>query len=223
MPDVLDRGPGGYDSSPQESWLPDLRALKLAHKVASHPWVYDRIQSAVGVSQVYAKLAPHLLSAPDNALVPDIGGGTGSLKRYCSPRHRYVCLDIEWEKLQGFRGKFSEGDGIWGDATRLPIAHRSVDTAICMFVAHHLNDDLLPTMLSEVDRTLRPGGRVILVDPVMDPQRMAGRILWKLDRGSFPRTVSTLRRTMQQRFAIEHWDEFAVWHHYVLGIGRKHQ
>jgi len=28
MPDVLDSGLGGYDSSPKESRLPDLRALK---------------------------------------------------------------------------------------------------------------------------------------------------------------------------------------------------
>jgi ubiquinone/menaquinone biosynthesis C-methylase UbiE len=197
--------------------------LTLAHKVASHPWVYDRIQNAVGVSQVYAKLAPHLRNAPENALVLDIGGGTGSVKSHCSPHHRYVCLDIEWEKLQGFRGKFPQGDGIWGDATRLPIADGTVDTAICMFVAHHLNDGLLPTMLSEVERMLRPGGRLILLDPVLDKQRIAGRILWKLDRGSFPRSASVLTRIMEQRFALEHWDEFAVWHRYVLGIGRKRQ
>jgi len=78
-------------------------------------------------------------------------------------------------------------------------------------------------MLSEVDRPLQPGGRVILVDPVLDDERVAGRMLWKLDRGSFPRTASNLRRIMEQRFAFEHWDEFAVWHGYVLGIGRKRQ
>lgn len=195
--------------------------LKLAHRLASHPWVYDRIQNAAGVSEVYAKLAPHLRNGPANTLVLDVGGGTGSLKNYCSPGDRYVCLDIEWEKLTGFRGKFPQGQAIWGDATHLPIAAGSVDTAICMFIAHHLSDDLLPLMLNELERTLRTGGRVILLDPVLDRERLAGRILWSLDRGSFPRSSSVLARLLEQRFALEHWDEFAVWHRYVLGIGRK--
>jgi len=197
--------------------------LTLAHKIASHPWVYDQIQNAVGVSRVYAKLAPHLRNAPENALVLDVGGGTGSLKSYCSPEHRYVCLDIEWKRLERFRGKFPQGQAIWGDATGMPIATSSVDTAICMFISHHLNDDLLLTMLSEVERTLRPGGRLILVDPVLDDQRVAGRMLWKLDRGSFPRTASVLKRIMEQRFALEYSEEFAVWHGYVLGVGRKRE
>jgi SAM-dependent methyltransferase len=130
-------------------------------------------------------------------------------------------VDIEWEKLQGFRGKFPEGDGIWGDATRLPIATGSVDTAICMFIAHHLNNDHLLGMLNELERALRPGGRLILVDPVLDQQRIAGRILWKLDRGSFPRTAAALTEILKQRFALEYLEEFAVWHGYVLGVGRK--
>jgi ubiquinone/menaquinone biosynthesis C-methylase UbiE len=197
--------------------------LELAHRIASHPWVYDKIQRAAGVSRVYAKLAPLLLSGSENQLVLDIGGGTGTLKNHCSPSHRYVCLDIEWKKLQGFRGKFPKGLGIWGDAANLPISSGSVDTVICMFVAHHLDDELLPRVLSEVERTLRAGGRVILLDPVMDMRRIAGRILWKLDRGSFPRTPAILKSVLEQRFALVHWDQFAVWHGYILGVGRKRE
>jgi SAM-dependent methyltransferase len=197
--------------------------LKLVHEFASLPWVYDRIQQAVGVKKVYAKLAPHLGAGREQELVLDIGGGTGSLKIHCAPSQRYVCLDIEWPKLQGFRAKFPEESGILGDATCLPIASGSVDTAICMFVAHHLDDELLRKMFSEVERTLRPGGRLLLLDPILDVGRIAGRILWKLDRGSFPRTPAILKRALEQRFALEHWSEFAVWHKYVLGIVRKRE
>lgn len=193
--------------------------LELAHQIASRPWVYDRIQQAAGVNQVYRKLAPHLRDA--RGLVLDVGGGTGSLRAHCPPSQRYVCLDIEWKKLQGFRSKFPQGSGVFGDATCMPIAGGSVDTAICMFIAHHLPGELLLKMFSEVERTLRAGGRLILLDPVLTDQTIAGRILWKLDRGSFPRTGGLLRQVAEQRFALVHWDEFAIWHTYVLGIFKK--
>jgi ubiquinone/menaquinone biosynthesis C-methylase UbiE len=195
--------------------------LKVAHRIASHPWVYDKIQKTVGVNKVYARLEPVLQRAGAGDLVLDIGGGTGTLKNHCAADTRYVCLDIEWDKLEGFRSKFPHGNGIWGDATSMPISSGSVDTAICMFVAHHLDDELLPKMLGEVQRTLRPGGRVILLDPIFDRKRTAGRILWKLDRGSFPRTPSILKEILSKRFDLEHWDQFAVWHGYILGVGRK--
>ena len=194
--------------------------LKLIHSIARRPAIYDLIQRTVGVRHVYARLEP-VLQGGDSGLVLDIGGGTGTLRNYCSAADRYVCLDLEWDKLEGLRAKFPQGDAIQGDAVRLPISSGSVDTAICMFVAHHLDNELFPRMLGEVSRVLRPGGRLILLDPVFDRKRLAGRMLWRLDRGSFPRTSTVLKQALEERFALRHWDQFAVWHGYVLGVGSK--
>ena len=60
---------------------------------------------------------------------------------------------------------------------------------------------------------------MILLDAVLNKQRLAGRILWKLDRGSFPRAEEDLRKRLEDRFKVIHWDKFAIYHEYVFGIG----
>jgi len=66
---------------------------------------------------------------------------------------------------------------------------------------------------------LRAGGHVILLDAVINRQRLAGRMLWRLDRGSYPRTEEDLREKLESRFKIIHWEKFAIYHEYVFGIG----
>jgi ubiquinone/menaquinone biosynthesis C-methylase UbiE len=195
--------------------------LRLIHHVASYAWIYDRIQRAVGVDKLYAKLQVRLNGDSAPARLLDVGGGTGTLKKICPPACQYICLDIEEEKLKGFRRKWPTGQAIWGDATCMPIASESLDAVICMMVAHHLSDDLLPKMLNEVRRILRPGGRFLLLDPVYDKKRLPGRILWRLDRGSFPRTPGILRPLVEQHFELIHRDQFSIYHSYFFAIGRK--
>jgi hypothetical protein len=44
-------------------------------------------------------------------------------------------------------------------------------------------------------------------------------MLWKLDRGSYPRPEEELHEKLEHRFKIIHWEKFAIYHEYVLGIG----
>jgi hypothetical protein len=53
----------------------------------------------------------------------------------------------------------------------------------------------------------------------MARDRVVGRILWRLDRGSYPRTAETLRRVFSQHVKIAHWERFAIHHEYVFGVG----
>src|SRR5437588_124954 len=71
-------------------------------------------------------------------------------------------------------------------------------------------------------RVLRPSGRLILTDAVWADDRRIGKLLWKYDRGSHPRTAEVLRQTIDEHLDIRHWEHFAVWHEYILCVAVPH-
>jgi ubiquinone/menaquinone biosynthesis C-methylase UbiE len=190
----------------------------LLHRLASHPWVYDRIQTIVGHNQVLERLSKEIAPIRPNVVV-DMGGGTGNVCSLLPADCRYICLDLEMAKLAGFRIKVSGGLAVMGDATAMPITDGCVDMVICKSVSHHLTDSALEQALDESRRVLRSGGHLVLFDAIFNPRRTPGRILWRLDRGSHPRTEDELRCNLSDRFKIIHWEKFAIYHEYVFGIG----
>ncbi len=191
---------------------------KLLHRLAARPWVYDQIQTIAGLELVLDRMS-HELTPLCPKVVVDIGGGTGTVRSLFAADCRYVCLDLELPKLKGFRLKTPTGMAVLGDATSMPIVDGGTDMVICKSLTHHLTDPMLDRALDESRRVLRLGGHMILLDAVLNKQRVAGRILWKLDRGSFPRAEEDLRKRLEDRFKVIHWDKFAVYHEYVFGIG----
>lgn len=192
--------------------------LSLLHELASYPWVYDQIQRAAGVRQVHARMSRQLPTEGADYVV-DVGGGTGAMRAIWPAGSRYVCLDIEMPKLRGFRAKVEDGLALQSDATRMPIADGCAGSVVCMAVAHHLTDGMLADVLRESARVLRPGGRVFFLDPVFAQSRRIGRMIWRLDRGSYPRTADTLRRVFSEHFQVAHWEQFAIYHEYVFAVG----
>jgi ubiquinone/menaquinone biosynthesis C-methylase UbiE len=199
---------------------PTATIIKVLHEMAAHPWVYDRIQTFAGQKQSVERMSRYTAAIPAETVV-DVGGGTGAWRRLWSAGCRYICLDIEMPKLKGFRSKVPDGFAVHSDATRMPIATGSADVVMCMAVMHHLTDSMLDQVLEEALRVLRIGGQLILLDPVLNRERRLGRILWRLDRGSHPRTAEQLREMLEARFKILYWEKYAIYHEYVLGIGAR--
>jgi ubiquinone/menaquinone biosynthesis C-methylase UbiE len=190
----------------------------LLHRVVARPWVYDLAQTLVGANTVRRRLAARIDPLRDARLVLDIGGGTGSIAEFWSESSRYICLDIDPLKLQGFIAKNPTGTALLADATRIPIADGTVDVVLCTNVTHHLTDPLFDRMISECARVLKPEGKLILSDAIWAPQRRAGRLIWRYDRGSFPRTAEVLRDAISKYLSIEQWDQFAIWHEYIISV-----
>jgi ubiquinone/menaquinone biosynthesis C-methylase UbiE len=197
---------------------PTTAIIETFQKMAAHPWVYDRIQTLAGQGQNLDRISRQTAAMRVETVV-DVGGGTGASRKLWPVGCRYVCLDIEMPKLKGFRSKVPSGLAVLSDATRMSIATESADVVMCMAVAHHLTDPMLDQVFEEALRVLRVGGRLILLDPVLNRELLMGRILWRLDRGSYPRTAEELREKMEGRFKIVHWEKFAIYHEYVFGIG----
>lgn len=197
---------------------PIAATIEMLHQIAAHPWVYDRIQNFAGQKENLDRIARNVDVQGAEAIV-DVGGGTGASRTIWPASCRYICLDIELPKLRGFLSRVPGGLAVLSDATRMPIATASVDVVMCMAVVHHLADAMLDQVLEEALRVLKVGGQLILLDPVLNRKRVAGRILWRLDRGSYPRTAEELRIKFEGEFQIVHWETFAIYHEYVFGIG----
>ncbi|SRR6266849_4062360 len=192
--------------------------IEFGHKIAAHPWIYDQIQTLAGQKQSLERISRQTAALHPETVV-DVGGGTGLWRTLWPAGCRYVCLDIEMPKLRGFRSKVPAGLAVLSDATRMCIASGSADVVMCVALMHHLTDMMIDQVFEESLRIVRSGGQLVLLDPVLNRERWAGRILWRLDRGSYPRTEEDLRKKLESRFKIIHWEKFAIYHEYILGIG----
>jgi ubiquinone/menaquinone biosynthesis C-methylase UbiE len=192
--------------------------IEILHKIAAQPWIYDRIQTLAGRERVFQRMLRLTSTIPAKTVV-DLGGGTGAWRKLWPTDCRYICLDIELPKLRGFRSKVPSGLAVLSDATRMCIASGSVDVMLCVAVAHHLTDKMLDQVLDETLRVLPVGGQLVLLDAVYNRGIWVGRTLWALDRGAHPRTAEELRKKVEDKFRIAHWEKFAIYHEYVLGIG----
>jgi len=103
--------------------------------------------------------------------VLDIACGTGIqllANRRRFPRMRLVGLDLHEGMLRAARAKGGEIEWLQGDAAKLPFSDATFDYVSCQFCFHHFADKA--SVLSEVERVLRPGGRFVMLNMV--PWRM---------------------------------------------------
>jgi ubiquinone/menaquinone biosynthesis C-methylase UbiE len=111
--------------------------------------------------------------------LPDIVGprvlelsfGTGHLLSRYAHRYQTWAIDYNWRMAQVAREKLPAGpDGTQPPAARLlladveglPFADRCFDTVLCTMAFTGYPDG--PAAMVEIDRVLRPGGRLLLVD-----------------------------------------------------------
>jgi SAM-dependent methyltransferase len=194
--------------------------IEVLHRLASHPLVYDCLQRFVGQKVNLDKISAYTKTMHPCSIV-DVGGGTGAARELWPVGSRYVCMDIEMPKLRLFRAKNPNGFALLSDATGMSIATESMDVVLFMCFVHHLTDEMFDQAFKEARRVLRVGGRLIFLDAILKHERRIGRILWKLDRGSYPRTAETLHEKLGANFKIIHWEQYAIYHEYAFGIGER--
>jgi len=110
------------------------------------------------------------------AIVLEVGPGTGyfsvEASRMIGPGGRLLCLDIQRLMLAELSGHLRDAgvinaDLLLGDATRLPLADDSVDSAYLVAVFGEVPDR--PQALWELRRVLRRGGVLSITETLTDP------------------------------------------------------
>ena len=191
------------------------------HRLVALPWIYDTVQFIVGSPLVFRRLVPILQKLAPRAVIVDLGGGTGLVRRFCPLRCKYICVDMDLKKLHEHRRRHAQGLLIVGDVTRAPIKTLSVDATLCTNMSHHLGDEALIGLVRESRRILKDSGFLLFVDAIWNPARLVGRLLWKYDRGANPRTSETLYSTLSGSLRVVEQQRIAVYHEYALFVGTK--
>ena len=146
----------------------------------------------------------------------DIGAGTGALEAYLPRSSRYIWVDNDTEKLRGYLSR-GGGMAVLGSALDLGLAPKSVEQALCIAVAHHLADRELSRAFRGIARVVRH--RLIFLDP-LDCPRLMSRMLWSIDRGSFPRSAEVLRKFLAESYVVEQAEVFTVLHRYLVCVAK---
>jgi SAM-dependent methyltransferase len=190
---------------------------RILHALVSQPVVYDWVQRAAGVNEVGEFLSPHLAEA-EGKTVLDVGAGTGIWRQFMPKCAKYLWLDCDPQKLDGYREKHPDGFAVLGSGTTLCFSDKSVDFALVVGVAHHLDDSGFSLLLEELARVIQR--RLIFLDPVACRERAASNLLWRYDRGRFPRTPGCLHTAIDRKFQVNDIGELTILHRYTLCVGQ---
>lgn len=139
--------------------------------------VYDRMNAPVEEAGGW-ELRRELLSAAEGATL-EIGAGTGvNLEHYPTAVTRLVLLEPEAPMAAKLRTKLAasrrDAEVVAGGANPLPFASHAFDTVVVTLVLCTVPDQ--GTALAEVDRVLKPGGRLLFLEHVRsEDERIARR------------------------------------------------
>ncbi len=140
------------------------RRSKSQEFFSSSAGQWDRLRDELFGDRFH--LAALAAFADPDATVGDLGCGTGQVSAALAPFvTRLIAVDGSQPMLQAARKRLQAFDNIdlrRGDLEALPIDDAVLDAAVIMLVLHHVPDPA--KALREASRTLKPGGRVVLVD-----------------------------------------------------------
>jgi ubiquinone/menaquinone biosynthesis C-methylase UbiE len=118
------------------------------------------------IHKCHLRVADHLL--PQGRFLLDAGSGPIQYPEYLEYSRGYqrrVCLDISHRALVEARDRIQEhGLFVVGDVAHLPFADGSFDSMVSMHTIHHLPPADHPAAFKELYRTLRPGGKAVVVN-----------------------------------------------------------
>ena len=125
-----------------------------------------------GMDRGWKRMGVTNAAVREDAVVLDLASGTGDfchLVRERLPRAKLIAVDLSQRMVrQAQRRGF--GNVVCGDATSLPFPEGSFD---CVFIGYGLrNFPDLNKALQEIQRVMRPGGRMVSLDFFLPANRM---------------------------------------------------
>lgn len=153
--------------------------------ILSHPLVYSGLQSLMGAHSSRKSFVKNYVKPFPGMQILDIGCGPADILAYL-PQASYSGFDISQDYIGQARKRF----GTLGnfnckllsieDLERLP----QFDVVFALGLIHHLDDDEAVGVIKMALHALKPGGRLLTVDPCWDPsQNLVARLLIRGDRG----------------------------------------
>jgi SAM-dependent methyltransferase len=175
-----------------------VAVIGLLERFLEHPAVY-RIWQAPFARRKLAPVERHL-RVTDGLRVLDVGCGPGTNAGRFSACD-YVGIDINERYLAvaraRYRGRFIQADLATADLSSLG----SFDTILVNSFLHHLPDATVSRILSQISGLLAPSASVHVLELVLPEHWSLSRVMAKLDRGRYARSVVSWRDLLVSHFA----------------------
>jgi SAM-dependent methyltransferase len=165
--------------------------MRVLKKLLSLPALYDLSQNLVAPARSMRKLVEcYVKPAPQDRIL-DIGCGSGRFRRFL-PDVQYVGFDLSSRYIAAARRTYGNSAQFFhADVTnyRFPEDSPPFDIAIAYGVVHHLTDAQATCLFQVARQALRPGGRIVTVDPALSPRLpWLARLAIANDRGQYVRS-----------------------------------
>lgn len=166
--------------------------------------VSNRLRMLIGRSRVVKTLSREYITARQGDTVIDFGCGLAGILPELSGVE-YVGVDVDENHMEAAAKRFS-GVGQFRQMDLLkaqPSDFVPADIVLARGFFHHLDDGEAGKILDLACSVLKPGGRLITIDPVKVPrQNPIARFLVNIDRGRHVRTADEYRSILQDKFEI---------------------
>lgn len=153
--------------------------------ILSHPFVYASFQTLMGAHAARLSFVKDFVKPFAGMKVLDVGCGPADILAYM-PGVQYRGYDIsesyiaQARRTFGDRGTFECKQLQPDDLLALP----AFDLVLAIGLLHHLDDDVAAGVIHLAHAALKPGGRLLTIDPCLDPsQNPIARFLVRNDRG----------------------------------------
>ena len=172
------------------------------YSILRHPIVYEMVQTIFQAERNRRWFSNTYVNAKPGERVLDIGCGPANLLDYLGdvqyigwePNPSYI---ESAKKKYGNKGSFNVG--YFGEAEAASI--EPVDVAIVSAVLHHLNDGEARNLFALLRKAVKPGGRVVTIDPAfIKGQNPLARLFVSLDRGQNQRYPVAYTRLAETSF-----------------------
>ena len=179
---------------------PQLAIHVPHHDPASDKAVY-RVQSKALGPQFVAARGARTEDVPFEAL--EVGVGVGRWASKFDPANtRFTGLDVSWGMIRAARADIPEGrfDLLEEDLV-FPYADESFDLAFTVSVLHHNPTSAKRTLVSEMWRVTRPGGRLMFLEDFVSKKRTPGSTVYPMSINGF---VDLVLEATAGRVVLEH-------------------
>ncbi len=159
--------------------------------IFSYPAIYNLAQNLVGAEKARRILVRDYFPAECRYRMLDIGCGTAEILRHLPEQVDYAGFDASEAYIAQARKRFASRGTFRAEMVREATLDDTepFDLILAFGLLHHLDDDEAGQLFAMASHALRPGGRLITVDPVYSiHQGSIARWIISKDRGQNIRT-----------------------------------
>lgn len=191
----------------------------------SNSRVYETFQALMRSKSLQKEIEATICSSGEKPRIVDIGCGTAEILNSLGSVY-YEGFDISDTYIETAIEMFEGRPDCYFHNKKFKPTEtkgKEFDIALLKGLMHHLGDEEVYSLLSDVDKVLAPNALVLAIDPVFLPkQKIISRFLVKYDRGQNVRSAVEYRALVETFFKIDvakvlHQDFIPYDRNFILG------